>query len=39
MHSEIYTDTQGQWRWRLVADDTGTTIAGAGTAMPTTPIA
>jgi uncharacterized protein YegP (UPF0339 family) len=30
MRSEIYTDTQGTWRWRLVADDTGLTMAGSG---------
>lgn len=30
MRSEIYTDTSGSWRWRLVADDTGSTIAGSG---------
>ncbi len=30
MRSEIYTDTQGAWRWRLVADDTGATMAGSG---------
>lgn len=30
MRSEIYTDTSGSWRWRLVADETGSTIAGSG---------
>lgn len=30
MRSEIYTDTTGAWRWRLVADETGATIAGSG---------
>ena len=31
MRSEIYTDTSGAWRWRLVADDdAGSTIAGSG---------
>lgn len=30
MRSEIYTDTNGAWRWRLVADDSDVTIAGSG---------
>lgn len=30
MRSEIYTDPSGAWRWRLVADDTGSTVAGSG---------
>lgn len=30
MRSEIYTDAQGTWRWRLIADDTGVTMAGSG---------
>ena len=29
MRSEIYTDTTGNWRWRLVADS-GTAVAGSG---------
>lgn len=30
MRSEIYTDTSGAWRWRLVADETGAMLAGSG---------
>lgn len=30
MRSEIYTDKSGAWRWRLVADETGATLAGSG---------
>lgn len=34
MRSEIYTDAQGAWRWRLVADDTGTAVAGSAEGYP-----